>query len=101
MSEPGARSYWAATARPYAGERLSGDLDAEVAVIGGGLTGLAAAYHLARDHGADVVVLEAHEPGWGASGRNAGMVVPSVGKLTVGERLAKWGPDATRSGRRT
>ncbi|MGB8621683.1 MAG: FAD-dependent oxidoreductase, partial [Paracoccaceae bacterium] len=37
-----------------------------------GYTGLSAALHLARDHDADVTVLEAEDPGWGASGRNGG-----------------------------
>jgi glycine/D-amino acid oxidase-like deaminating enzyme len=46
-----------------------------VAVIGGGLTGLSAALHLA-EAGAEVAVLEAKEIGWGASGRAFGQVVP-------------------------
>ena len=48
---------------------------AEVAVIGGGFTGLSAALHLA-EVGIDVAVLEATEIGWGASGRAFGQVVP-------------------------
>jgi glycine/D-amino acid oxidase-like deaminating enzyme len=47
----------------------------DVAVIGGGYTGLAAARALARS-GARVVVLEGESIGWGASGRNGGMVLP-------------------------
>ncbi len=47
----------------------------DVAVIGAGYTGLSAARALAR-HGASVVVLERHEVGWGASGRNGGFVLP-------------------------
>ncbi|HUR96153.1 MAG TPA: FAD-binding oxidoreductase [Gemmatimonadales bacterium] len=46
-----------------------------MAIIGGGYTGLAAARALAR-RGADVVVLERHTIGWGASGRNGGFVLP-------------------------
>jgi glycine/D-amino acid oxidase-like deaminating enzyme len=47
----------------------------DVAVVGAGYTGLSAARALAR-HGASVVVLERHEVGWGASGRNGGFVLP-------------------------
>lgn len=50
---------------------LAGAQKADVAVIGAGFTGLSAAYHLARV-GATVAVLDAHGPGWGASGRNGG-----------------------------
>jgi glycine/D-amino acid oxidase-like deaminating enzyme len=47
----------------------------DVAVIGAGYTGLSAARALAR-HGASVIVLDRHEVGWGASGRNGGFVLP-------------------------
>jgi glycine/D-amino acid oxidase-like deaminating enzyme len=47
----------------------------DVAIIGGGYTGLSAARALAR-RGADATVLEQHTIGWGASGRNGGQVLP-------------------------
>jgi len=53
--------------------RLTGDQRAEVVVIGAGYTGLSAALHLA-EAGVDVCLLEAHEPGFGAAGRNGGQV---------------------------
>jgi glycine/D-amino acid oxidase-like deaminating enzyme len=56
---------------------LDGDRRVDVAVIGGGFTGLSAALHLA-DRGVNVAVLEAHEPGSGASGRNDGQVNPGL-----------------------
>jgi len=56
---------------------LDGDRRVAVAVIGGGFTGLSAALHLA-EQGVDVAVLEANEPGWGASGRNGGQVNPGL-----------------------
>ena len=57
---------------------LDGDRRVSVAVIGAGFTGLSAALHLA-EKGVDVVVLEAHEPGWRASGRNGGQVTFDAG----------------------
>ncbi|MXU66710.1 NAD(P)/FAD-dependent oxidoreductase [Oceanomicrobium pacificus] len=51
---------------------LHGSATAEVAIIGGGFTGLSAALHLAQEHGIQATVLEAEVPGWGASGRNGG-----------------------------
>lgn len=45
--------------------------------MGAGITGLSAALHGA-EAGRDVVVLEAREPGWGASGRNGGQVNPGL-----------------------
>ena len=47
----------------------------DVAIVGGGYTGLSAARTLAR-HGVAVAVLERHRIGWGASGRNGGFVLP-------------------------
>ncbi len=52
-------------------EELDGARQADVVVIGGGYTGLSAAYHLAKQ-GADVVLIEAARFGDGASGRNGG-----------------------------
>jgi glycine/D-amino acid oxidase-like deaminating enzyme len=52
---------------------LRGEARAEVAIVGGGYTGLSTALHLA-ERGVAVTLLEAHEPGWGASGRNGGQV---------------------------
>ncbi len=52
---------------------LQGDHRCDVAVIGGGFTGLSAALHLA-ERGYSVSLLDAHRIGWGASGRNGGQV---------------------------
>jgi glycine/D-amino acid oxidase-like deaminating enzyme len=72
------RSIYAETARPAPETPpLDGDRSAAVAIVGGGFTGLSAALHLA-EQGVDVAVLEAHEPGWGASGRNGGQVNPGL-----------------------
>lgn len=52
---------------------LRAEVRSDVAVVGAGYTGLSTALHLA-ERGAAVTVLEAHEPGWGAAGRNGGQV---------------------------
>ncbi|MBM6592526.1 NAD(P)/FAD-dependent oxidoreductase [Microvirga pudoricolor] len=54
---------------------LEKNLSADVVIVGGGLAGLTAGYELARA-GRSVVILEAHQVGWGASGRNGGFVGP-------------------------
>ena len=59
---------------------LSGDLTVDVAIIGGGYTGLSTAHHLkAADPSLDVAVLEAKTVGFGASGRNGGFVMTLFG----------------------
>ena len=56
---------------------LSGKATAEVLVIGAGYLGLSAALHLA-EAGREVVVVDAEAPGWGASGRNGGQIIPGL-----------------------
>jgi gamma-glutamylputrescine oxidase len=68
-------SYYAATAtRSQRHAPLSGAIRCDVAIVGGGLAGLSAALEL-RERGLDVVLLEAREIGWGASGRNGGQAI--------------------------
>ena len=69
--------YAETAASPLHLDRLEGDARATVVVIGGGITGLSSALHLA-ERGVDVLLLEAHQPGWGASGRNGGHVNPGL-----------------------
>ena len=68
-------SWYAATAapRPLA-QPLTADTACDVAVIGGGFTGLTAALSLA-ERGYDVALLESRRIGWGASGRSGGQIV--------------------------
>src|SRR4051812_50181063 len=84
-------TYWEATGapEPVGLEPLAGDTACEVAIIGGGYTGLSCACHLAR-HGIGAVVLEAGPIGWGASGRNRGLFGlrgPQPGHRTLAARL--------------
>jgi gamma-glutamylputrescine oxidase len=79
---------------PACGPPLEGEVEADVVVVGAGYTGLWAALAL-RERGAEVVVLERAYAGFGASGRNAGHLTPTIGKdlptllrLYGGERAA-------------
>ena len=86
-------SLWAATARAApATPPLDMSRQADVAIVGAGYSGLAAALQLAES-GASVVVLESGEPGWGASGRNGGQVIPGL-KSDPDELVATFGPEA-------
>jgi glycine/D-amino acid oxidase-like deaminating enzyme len=89
---PHTQSYYAQTAHP-APERavLSGDIDADVAIVGGGFTGVASALSLA-ERGFSVVLAEANRVGWGASGRNGGQVL--AGWSGEGELVKQMGPKA-------
>jgi gamma-glutamylputrescine oxidase len=67
-------SYYAATANGvHQHDQLRGAERADVCVIGGGFTGLSAALNLA-EQGLNVVLLEAERVGFGASGRNGGLI---------------------------
>ena len=69
------RSYWSRS-QPPQNPALAADLDVDVAVLGGGLTGLSAAYFIRRvSPQKSVAVLEAMGCGNGASGRNGAMVL--------------------------
>ena len=71
-------SLYAATAVPQlALPPLAADRRVQVAIIGGGLAGLSTALHLA-EQGVETIVLEANEPGWGASGNNGGQLNPGL-----------------------
>jgi glycine/D-amino acid oxidase-like deaminating enzyme len=86
-------SYWQDTA-PSAGDfrRTPVPEQVDVAVIGGGLTGLSAALELSRN-GASVAVLEAHHVGWGASGRNGGMATTGLA-IGLNQAIDRYGRDA-------
>lgn len=70
----GVNSLWASTAeRLREFPSLSDERQADVVVVGAGFTGLSAAHHIAKS-GLAPIVLEANRPGWGASGRNGGVI---------------------------
>lgn len=84
---------WVETAHPPPETPpLEGDATVDVAIVGAGYCGLSTALHLAET-GAHATVLEAHEPGWGASGRNAGHCTPDWTYFAPDEIVARFGPD--------
>ena len=96
MSAPYPDSYYAATRHPAPPlEKLVGDARCDVAILGGGLTGLSAALELA-ERGYRVILLEAHRLGWGASGRNGGQVLNGYSADTTG-MIATLGLDTARA----
>lgn len=93
-----APTYWIATAGPppAADGPVSSDIEADVAIIGSGYTGLSCAIHLAREHGIEAVVLEANGVAWGCSTRNGGQAQISSGRLTRSQWVERWGLDVAR-----
>ncbi|WP_367715243.1 FAD-binding oxidoreductase [Nitratireductor sp. GISD-1A_MAKvit] len=96
-NDPLSHGLWEKTAPPPPETTvLEGDVTAEIAIVGGGYTGLSAALFLA-EAGKQVVVLEAEEIGFGGSGRNVGLVnagmwvmpddLPGILGDSYGERL--------------
>jgi len=79
---------------PVATPPLDSDRTVSVAIIGGGFAGLSTALHLA-EQGTDVIVLEAREPGWGASGNNGGQLNAGL-KLDPDTIEATFGADLGR-----
>lgn len=82
------RSYWA-QALPPVNSALTKDLDTDIVVIGGGFTGLSAAYYLRKNAPMrHVVLLEAQRCGSGASGRNGAMLLTATE-----DRYMQWSAD--------
>lgn len=78
-SSPYPPSWYAASTTPLPEQAPArGEIQADVAILGAGYTGLSAALELAQA-GYKVVVLEAERIGWGASGRNGGQAIVGYG----------------------
>ena len=90
-------SWWEASADPLGVDLqpLEADASCDVAIIGGGFTGLSAAIELASAR-LDVRLLEAGAIGWGASGRNGGFACVGSHMLPYKTMIKTYGLDATR-----
>lgn len=102
MAHAGARenimigSFWESSVSELPEDRqLFGEALFDVAVVGGGITGLSAAMRLA-EAGASVCVLEAQRVGWGASGRNGGFCCMGGTKLSERDLIRKFGMDEAK-----
>lgn len=71
---------------------LDGSAKADLAIVGGGFAGLSTALHAAAKS-LSVVVLEAEAVAWGATGRNAGFVVPNFAKMDPDDIVARLGTE--------
>ncbi|MGX9355729.1 NAD(P)/FAD-dependent oxidoreductase [Roseobacteraceae bacterium S113] len=78
---------------------VQGTRSVDVAIIGGGYTGLSAALHLA-EAGEEVCVLDAQRIGWGASGRSGGFCCLGGGKISNAALTRRFGPQERASYRR-
>ncbi len=90
------KSFWLRDYGPYTpNPPLQGDLAVEVAIVGGGFTGLSTAREFKRDNpGASVAVVEGEVVGYGASGRNAGFSMKLFG-LEPEVTKWRWGAERT------
>ncbi|MCG9696659.1 FAD-binding oxidoreductase [Shewanella sp. Isolate11] len=90
-------SYWAnSVSQPTPLAKLTGRKQFDVAIIGGGYTGILTAYYLATEFEIDCCIIEANQVGFGASGRNAGFVLKGSGRLSYPQMSAKWGLEVTK-----
>jgi glycine/D-amino acid oxidase-like deaminating enzyme/nitrite reductase/ring-hydroxylating ferredoxin subunit len=90
-----AGSLWMETTQDAGFPRLEGDLAVEVAVVGGGITGVLCAWYLARD-GADVALLEANVVGGGVTGHTTAKL-SSLHRLMYADLASQAGRDTARA----
>jgi glycine/D-amino acid oxidase-like deaminating enzyme len=90
------KSYWLTTRDYRPGAPLRGDRTVDVAIVGGGFTGLSSAYHLKKmDPALRIALLENQVIGFGASGRNGGFNMTLFG-LTLGITALRFGKARAR-----
>lgn len=92
------KSYWLSSRFYQPNPCLSGDVKVDVAIVGGGFTGLSTALHLKKAAPSlNVAILESQVVGFGASGRNGGFNMTLFG-VTMGKTVLRFGRAKTREG---
>ena len=97
--DPSSISWWMETCGDDLTPRppLDGSTTVDVAILGGGYTGLwTALYLLERDPTLKVAIVEREVVGWGATGRNGGWLSPEI-SVSHTEMIARHGRDAARA----
>jgi glycine/D-amino acid oxidase-like deaminating enzyme len=90
------KSYWMTTRNYSPGEPLQEDIDVDVAIVGGGFTGLSSAYHIKKaEPNLRIALLENQIIGFGASGRNGGFNMTLFG-LTLSITALRFGKQKAR-----
>ncbi len=90
------KSYWLTTREYEPGDRLNETVKVDIAVIGGGFTGLSSAYHIKKQEPSlDVALLESEVIGFGASGRNGGFSMTKIG-LMLGLTALRFGKEKSK-----
>jgi len=90
------KSYWMTTREYTPGAPLQADTDVDVAIVGGGFTGLSSAYHIKKaEPNLKVALLESEVIGFGASGRNGGFNMTLFG-LTLSITALRFGKQKAR-----
>lgn len=80
--QPYPASYWADTvAETPRFSSLTADKSYDVVIVGAGFSGLSCAHYLQQQSDLNIAVIDANQPGWGCSGRNAGFILPGSGRL--------------------
>jgi glycine/D-amino acid oxidase-like deaminating enzyme len=98
MDDHASVSFWLETSGDDLSARppLDGSVDADVAILGAGLSGLWTAYYLKRrDPGLDIVIVEREIAGFGASGRNGAWCAPDL-NISMSRLASLHGEDAAR-----
>ena len=90
------KSFWLGTRDYVPGMPLQADINVDVAIVGGGFTGLSSAYHLKKaEPGLNVALLESQVIGFGASGRNGGFNMTLFG-LTMSITALRFGKEKAK-----
>ena len=87
-------SYWAQSLQqPLRFPRLQQDESYDLVIVGAGFTGMACARYLLANSSLNIALIDANQPGWGCSGRNAGFILPGSGRLDYASLSAQYGEE--------